>query len=82
MKEKPVAVLTHHVLPGRSPSKIRGSVNKGARPSSRRSKAKSSRSSQGPGADHPRPKGNASKAVECLQPNGVIHVIDNVLMPS
>jgi len=87
MKEKLVAVLTYHVLPGRlSVKDLREASNKGGG----KAKFKTVEGEEltvefkGQVLTIRDSKGNASKVTiqNVFQSNGVIHVIDNVLMPS
>ena len=87
MKEKLVAVLTYHVLPGRlSVKDLWEASNKGGG----KAKFKTVEGEEltvefkGQVLTIRDSKGNASKVTvqNVFQSNGVIHVIDNVLMPS
>ena len=87
MKEKLVAVLTYHVLPGRlSVKDLWEASNKGGG----KAKFKTVEGEEltvefkGQVLTIRNSKGNASKVTvqNVFQSNGVIHVIDNVLMPS
>jgi uncharacterized surface protein with fasciclin (FAS1) repeats len=87
MKEKLVAVLTYHVLPGRlSVKDLWEASNKGGG----KAKFKTVEGEEltvefkGQVLTIRDSKGNASKVTiqNVFQANGVIHVIDNVLMPS
>src|SRR5215468_7990772 len=75
MKEKLVAVLTYHVLPGRLTVKdLWDASNKGGGKAKFKGQTLTIRDT----------KGNASRVTiqNVFQSNGVIHVIDNVMMPS
>ena len=86
MKEKLVAVLTYHVLPGRLRQRLWEASNKGGG----KAKFKTVEGEEltvefkGQVLTIRDSKGNASKVTvqNVFQSNGVIHVIDNVLMPS